>query len=604
MDRDGRWDRVERGYDAIVHGVGEQAASATAAIEAGYARGENDEFILPTVIAGVDGRVRTGDPIVHLQLPGGSGAPADPRPGRPGVRRLRPGGTRRDTRPRWPAGGDDDRIRGRAAGRGGLPARGGAVPRPGLLGGRLAPVPRGRDREVRPRDVLLQRRANRPYPARIESSFESPAVATYDLAPEMRAVGVTDALVAAITSDRYDFIVANFANPDMVGHTGMWAATILALEFVDGCLARIWRGSGRVDGDRGVPASLLKITADHGNADELKAADGSVLTAHSLNPVPIVFVGRAVQGRQLHDGVLADVAPTILELAGLPRWEGMTGRSLLEDPQTASIRRRTDRRNSSWIPLWPSVLIVTITLTFRDPAAIPRDRPVRHLRRRLGRLPQPPRRGAPALAVHDRAARPVRGLLARLLHLRPQSHCLLTPIGRALVDPSPSELAWTRTDSFVVGTLVVLLALIAGLPPAPRPSPRPPRVRGAHRGPRSGSSRGRIEIGVLGRPVSVSPLSARTQADRDLVALVFSGLVMTVRPAPLLPDPAPSRGRSTRPVRPGPSSFGPTPAGTTASRSPRRTSRSRSGPSRDLSTRLDGPGRGMTPPSRLWGDAR
>ena len=131
----------------------------------------------------------------------------------------------------------------------------------------------------------------------------------------MSAVGVTDALVEAIGSGDYDFIVANYANPDMVGHTGVWEATIAALEVIDACLGRIVVAIDAVDADdRTAPGALLAITADHGNADELRDADGHPITAHSLNPVPIVLVGRAARGLTLGEGVLADVAPTLLRL--------------------------------------------------------------------------------------------------------------------------------------------------------------------------------------------------------------------------------------------------------------------------------------------------
>ena len=135
------------------------------------------------------------------------------------------------------------------------------------------------------------------------------------------------------SSDDYDFIVANFANPDMVGHTGVWDATVAALGD-DRRLPRPGRrrarGVGRAP-TRRARARCSSITADHGNADELRDAEGQPVTAHSLNPVP--FVARRAGGRRAprsHDGVLADVAPTLLELAGLPRWDGMTGRSLLD----------------------------------------------------------------------------------------------------------------------------------------------------------------------------------------------------------------------------------------------------------------------------------
>ena len=117
----------------------------------------------------------------------------------------------------------------------------------------------------------------------------------------------------------------------MVGHTGVWEATIRGLAAVDAALGRIVDALDSIDsGNPSGAGSLLVVTADHGNAEVMRDADGRPVTAHSLNPVPIVVAGRAVIGRRLRNGVLADVAPTILELAGLPRWDGMTGTSLLE----------------------------------------------------------------------------------------------------------------------------------------------------------------------------------------------------------------------------------------------------------------------------------
>ena len=177
-----------------------------------------------------------------------------------------------------------------------------------------------------------------PYDGEDRLLVPSPKVATYDLQPEMSAPGVTDALVGAIESGRYDFIVANFANPDMVGHTGVWDATIRALETIDRCLGRIVDAIEAVDrDDPGSPGALLAITADHGNAEFLRDAEGNPVTAHSLNPVPFVLVGRAAAGLHLHDGVLADVAPTLLGFGGLPRWPSMTGESLLGAELTAEM---------------------------------------------------------------------------------------------------------------------------------------------------------------------------------------------------------------------------------------------------------------------------
>jgi 2,3-bisphosphoglycerate-independent phosphoglycerate mutase len=138
---------------------------------------------------------------------------------------------------------------------------------------------------------------------------------------------VTDALVSGIESGRFDLLVANFANPDMVGHTGVWDATVQAVEVVDACLGRISDALAPLESS----GALLLVTADHGNADALRTADGSPITAHSLNRVPFLAAGRAVAGRRLVDGVLADVAPTVLELADLPAWPGITGSSRLRD---------------------------------------------------------------------------------------------------------------------------------------------------------------------------------------------------------------------------------------------------------------------------------
>jgi 2,3-bisphosphoglycerate-independent phosphoglycerate mutase len=340
MDRDKRWDRTKRGYDAIVHGVGEHAPSALAAIDMAYARGENDEFVLPTVIDGVDGLVRDGDPIVHANFRADRArqlthALADPdfadfdrsAGGRPAPRELFVV-TMTEYESGLPVtvafGPEEAYSLAHAASDAGwrqfhvAETEKYAHVTYFFNGGREAPLP-GEDRLLVP----------------------SPRVATYDLQPSMSAAGVADALVEAIESGRYDLIVANFANPDMVGHTGVWDATVEALATIDGCIGRIAATQAALDArDPAGPGSLLVITADHGNADVMRDADGRPVTAHSLSPVPVLVAGRAVEGRALHDGVLADVAPTICELAGLPRWPGMTGTSLLE-PALVEVARPT-----------------------------------------------------------------------------------------------------------------------------------------------------------------------------------------------------------------------------------------------------------------------
>jgi 2,3-bisphosphoglycerate-independent phosphoglycerate mutase len=330
MDRDKRWERIAQGYDAIVHGVGERAPSATAAIEAAYARGENDEFVAPTVIDGVDGRVRDGDPIVHANFRADRArqlihALADPDATFHGFDREA-----HVPRPR------DILVVTMTEYESGLPVEVAFPPEEVRSLAHAASDAGWRQFHVAETEkyahvtYFFNGGREEPLPGEDRRLVPSPKVATYDLQPEMSAPGVTDALVEAIGSDRYDFIVANFANPDMVGHTGVWSAAVSAVETVDGCLGRVVDALANVDArDRGGSGSLLAITADHGNADRMRDETGQPVTAHSLNPVPLLLAGRAAAGRRLLDGVLADVAPTLLELAGLPRWDGMTGHSLL-----------------------------------------------------------------------------------------------------------------------------------------------------------------------------------------------------------------------------------------------------------------------------------
>jgi 2,3-bisphosphoglycerate-independent phosphoglycerate mutase len=329
MDRDQRWERTQAAYEAIVAGRGATAPSATAAVQAAYERGEDDEFVTPTVIEGVDGRIRDGDALVHCDFradrarqlihalvdgPAFSGFP----------RTRRPEGLLVVTMTEYEAG---------------LPVE---VAFPPLVVPSLAE--RISERGWRQFHVAETEKyahvtyffnggREAPWPGEDRRLVPSPKVATYDLQPEMSAAGVTEALLAALDGGDYDVLVANYANPDMVGHTGRWGPTVEALTFLDGCLDRVARtvlGLDERDAAAGGPGALLCITADHGNADVMRDAQGAPVTAHSLSPVPILLAGRAVRGRRLHDGILADVAPTLLELMGESPLEGATGRSLLE----------------------------------------------------------------------------------------------------------------------------------------------------------------------------------------------------------------------------------------------------------------------------------
>ncbi|MGI8927953.1 MAG: 2,3-bisphosphoglycerate-independent phosphoglycerate mutase [Candidatus Limnocylindrales bacterium] len=322
MDRDRRWDRTQRGYEAIVHGRGLGAPSAIQAVIDGYGRGEGDEFVLPTAIKGSEGTVRDGDVVIvfnfradrarqltHVLVDG------DDFDRTAFDRGARPRDLTVVTMTEYEAG---------------LPVE---VAFPPETVTSLAEIFSNLGwRQLHVAETEKYAHVTYFFNGGIEALFPgeervlvpSPKIATYDLRPEMSAGGVTDAVVEAIRSDEYEFIAANYANADMVGHTGVWDAAVRAVEYIDACLGRIFQAL------EGRPA-LLCITADHGNADEMRDPEGNRMTAHSLNPVPIVLIGEAAEGRHLRDGVLADVAPTLLTLVGLPVGEGMTGRSLLVD---------------------------------------------------------------------------------------------------------------------------------------------------------------------------------------------------------------------------------------------------------------------------------
>jgi 2,3-bisphosphoglycerate-independent phosphoglycerate mutase len=337
MDRDKRWERTGKGYQAIVHAVADHhAPSAPAAVQAGYDRGENDEFIVPTVIDGVDhGTVAAGDAVLHCNFRADrarqlSHALADAdfagfdRASSDGAKASRPEGILYATMTEYEAELPVEVVFGPEV----VPSLAEHASKAGWTqfhvaetekyahvtyffnGGREEPWP-GEDRKLVP-------------------SIKT--VATYDLQPTMAAEGVCDALVGAIESAKYDLIIANFANPDMVGHTGVWEATIEACQTVDTALGRVHDAVLAVDeDDPNGPGAVLFITADHGNADEMIDENGNPITKHSLNPVPFVGIGRCMKGKRLLDGRLADVTPTIVDLGGIPAWDEMVGRSRLAE---------------------------------------------------------------------------------------------------------------------------------------------------------------------------------------------------------------------------------------------------------------------------------
>jgi 2,3-bisphosphoglycerate-independent phosphoglycerate mutase len=331
MDRDKRWERTERGYDAIVHAEGLRAPSATAAIEEAYARDETDEFVMPTVIDGADGALRDRDPIVHVNFRADRARQLTHALSEP------PFDAFDRTSPAGRPAPKDLLVITMSEYESGLAVLVAFGPEEARSLAQTFSEAGWTQYHVAETEkyahvtYFFNGGVEVPWPGEVRKLVPSPKVATYDLQPEMSAAGVTTELVAAIGSGLYDFIVANFANPDMVGHTGVWDATVTALGVIDVCLGRIFDAVAALEAaEPDGPGAALFVTADHGNADDMIDDAGEPVTKHSLNPVPLLGMGRALAGRRLRDGVLADVAPTILELAGLPRWDGMTGRSLLE----------------------------------------------------------------------------------------------------------------------------------------------------------------------------------------------------------------------------------------------------------------------------------
>ena len=319
MDRDNRWDRVRRAYDAMVKGEGLSAAAPAAAVADAYARGETDEFIQPTVIGGYRG-ARDGDGFFCLNF----------RADRAREILLAVGedafaGFERGIRPHWAAllGMVDYSRTHDAFMAAAYPKRpvvntlGAWVARHGLTQFHCA------ETEKYPH-VTFFLNGGKEAPEKGEDRYmaPSPRVATYDLQPEMSAPEVTDHFVAAIAKG-YDLIVVNYANPDMVGHTGVLNAAIAAVEAVD-------RGLGRVVAELAKVGGAMIVTADHGNCETMiDPVTGGPHTAHTTNPVPVILVGGPA-GATLHNGRLADLAPTLLDLMGLPLPPEMTGRSLID----------------------------------------------------------------------------------------------------------------------------------------------------------------------------------------------------------------------------------------------------------------------------------
>ena len=322
MDRDNRWDRVELAYRALTLGEGNTNESATAAIQASYDDGKTDEFVMPTVVVengAPVGLINDNDSIIFFN--------------------FRPDRAREITRAFC-----DDEFAGFAREK-----------KQGLVYVCFTDY----DETITGKLVAFKKQsitntfgeflaANGKTQARIAETekyahvtfffnggieepnegedrilVKSPKVATYDLQPEMSAPQVCDKLVEAIESQKYDVVIINFANPDMVGHTGVEAAAIAAVEAVDACVGKAVEAVKNVDG-------AMFICADHGNAEQLLDYEtGAPFTAHTTNPVPFILVNAGEEYGLREGGCLADIAPTLIEIMGLEQPKEMTGKSLL-----------------------------------------------------------------------------------------------------------------------------------------------------------------------------------------------------------------------------------------------------------------------------------
>ncbi|MCI9245770.1 MAG: 2,3-bisphosphoglycerate-independent phosphoglycerate mutase [Clostridia bacterium] len=322
MDRDKRWDRVEKAYNALVKGEGEKATSAISAIESSYQQEVFDEFVLPTVICNNSNEplatIQDNDSVIFFNY----------RPDR--AREI----TRSlvdpefegfetkplnlyyvcftqydETIPNVHIAFKPESLKN---------TFGEYVSNQGLTQLRIAET-----EKYAHVTFFFNGGEEKQYPGEDRILVPSPKVQTYDMQPEMSAVEVTDKVVEAIRSDKYDCIILNYANPDMVGHTGNLEAAIKAIETIDECVARVVAAIEEKNG-------MIIMTADHGNAEQMiDYKTGEPHTAHTTNIVPLVLIG--VEGVQLKSGKLADLAPTMLELMGLQKPEEMTGESIIDN---------------------------------------------------------------------------------------------------------------------------------------------------------------------------------------------------------------------------------------------------------------------------------
>ncbi|MDQ0162004.1 2,3-bisphosphoglycerate-independent phosphoglycerate mutase [Aeribacillus alveayuensis] len=322
MDRDKRWDRVEKAYRAMVYGEGPTYKNAFECIDDSYKNEIYDEFVIPSVMTKEDGSpvatIQDHDAIIFYNF----------RPDR--AIQISNTFTNKDFRsfdrgPKHPKNlffvcltHFSETVDGYVAFK---PVNldntlGEVISQGGLKQLRIA------ETEKYPHvTFFMSGGREETFPGEERILIDSPKVATYDLKPEMSAYEVTEALLKEIDADKHDAIILNYANPDMVGHSGKLEPTIKAVEAVDECLGKV---VDRILEKGGVAI----ITADHGNADEVVTLEGKPQTAHTTNPVPVIVTKKGLTLRK--DGILGDLAPTMLELLGLQQPEEMTGKSLIE----------------------------------------------------------------------------------------------------------------------------------------------------------------------------------------------------------------------------------------------------------------------------------
>ena len=322
MDRDKRWDRVEKSYRAMVYGDGPSYSNAVECINDSYNNGIFDEFVLPSVMTKEDGSpvatIQDNDAVIFYNF----------RPDR--AIQISNTFTNKDFRAfdRGPHHPEDlmfvclthfsETVDGYVAFKpvGMDNTLGEVLAQNGLKQLRIA------ETEKYPHvTFFMSGGREEPFPGEERILINSPKVATYDLMPEMSAYEVTEALVKEIEAEKHDAIILNFANPDMVGHSGMLEPTIKAVEVVDECL-------GKVISAIQAKGGVAIITADHGNADEVVTMEGSPMTAHTTNPVPVIVTQTGIELRD--GGKLGDLAPTVLDLLGVEKPAEMTGTSLIK----------------------------------------------------------------------------------------------------------------------------------------------------------------------------------------------------------------------------------------------------------------------------------